>query len=155
MSSSSQAESCSNGGLSPYVQMLVSFGNVPEWHNLLSALFIWMITTGFITIPPALITVVENNNQSTQTGNGQTSADNNNQPSQTGDGNHGLLLQFALSEPLYVQFHFPTFSLLDFIKSGSLKIPLKLRFYLFLNLIRFDVDPSPDSRSASRYSSSA
>jgi hypothetical protein len=75
--------------------MLVGFGNVPEWHNLLSALFIWMITTGFITIPPALARIAENNNQSTQS-DGQTSADNN----QTSG------LQFVLSQPLYVQFRF-------------------------------------------------
>jgi hypothetical protein len=53
--SSSQSESSSNVGLPTYVQMLLSFGTVPKWHNFLSTLFIWMITTGFIIIPSSLV----------------------------------------------------------------------------------------------------
>jgi hypothetical protein len=78
----------------PYVQMLLGFASIPGWHILLSTLLIWLVTTGFITIPPELIGFAEEND--------------------TGDGQTSLFKQFALSEPQYVQFHFTT-PPLDFI----------------------------------------
>jgi hypothetical protein len=53
--SSSQPESGSNGSLTTYMEMLLSFGKIPEWHRLLSILLIQMITTGFIIMAAALI----------------------------------------------------------------------------------------------------
>ena len=85
--SPSQPESGSNDGLPTYVQMLVGFEAVPEWHNLLSTYFILQLTTGFITIPPAFVTL---------------STD-------------GTSFRLTLNKPLYVQFHFTAFIPLDFI----------------------------------------
>ncbi|KAH9974249.1 hypothetical protein BGW80DRAFT_1458329 [Lactifluus volemus] len=82
--SSPQPEVYSNPSGLSYVDMLLGFGNVPQWHNFLSSLFIWMITTGFITIPPALISY------STGNSNKQTS-------SKVKD----TLVQFVLNEPLF------------------------------------------------------
>jgi hypothetical protein len=93
-----QAENGPNDGLSPYVQMLVGFGGLPAWHMLLSTLFIWMIIAGFISIPPSLITYVEIENNQTQTPASPTS----------------LMKEFAQNEPLYVQFHFTAFFVIQF-----------------------------------------
>jgi hypothetical protein len=90
---SSQPENGSTGGpgLSLYVQMLLSFGKVPKWHNFLSTLLIWMITTGFIIIPSSLIqyTVI-----AVQI-DGLTDTE--------------LAVVVALIEPLYVLFIFTAF----------------------------------------------
>jgi hypothetical protein len=88
--SSSQSESSSNGGLSQYMQMLVSFGTIPKWHNFLSILFIWLITAGFIIIPSSLISY--------------SSED----PSTT-DGPSQQVLSLTFDASLYVRFYFTAF----------------------------------------------
>ena len=70
----------------PYVQMMLGFATLPGWHNLLSTLLIFLITTGFITIPLALISNTEDNNPN----NGDTN----------------LFKKISKREPLYVHFTF-------------------------------------------------
>jgi hypothetical protein len=69
----------------PYVQMLLGSVSLPVWHNLLSTFLIFLITTGFVTIPPSLTNLAE------------------------GSGQNDLFKAFVMSEPLYVQFHFIAF----------------------------------------------
>jgi hypothetical protein len=70
-----------------YVQILLDFGTLPRWHNLLSTVFIWLMITGFITIPSAMISFKKS------------------------VGNNSLQLEVhtTVNKPLYVQFHFTIF----------------------------------------------
>jgi hypothetical protein len=119
--SPSQPESGSNDGLPTYVQMLVGFEAVPEWHNLLSTYFILQLTTGFITIPPAFVTL---------------STD-------------GTSFRLTLNKPLYVQFHFTAFIPPRFYNKKILVLQISLFPPFFSFNFGVDVDQSPGSRTAS------
>jgi Ca2+/Na+ antiporter len=68
-----------------YRKMLLGFVKVPGWHILLSTFLMWLVTTGFITTPTALISLAEDSS------------------------NTSLFEKFAQNEPQYVQFHSTAF----------------------------------------------
>jgi hypothetical protein len=95
----------------PYVEMLLGFVSLPAWHILLSTFLIWLITTGFITTPTALISLAEDNN------------------------NTSLFKQFSQSEPRYVQFHFTALMRRIWFSKFFLFLFSKLHFYPFFHSI--------------------